>query len=84
MKISIDVPGEKPIRLVIPTRLLFNSLTAAIGAQVLRNNKELDFSISGKDLRRLVRELHRMKRKHRNLLLVDVETADGTIVRIGF
>ena len=83
MKISIDVPNKKPIRLVIPTRLLFNSLTAAIGAQVLRN-KNLDLSISSKDVRRLVREMHRMKQKHRNLLLVDVEAADGTIVRIGF
>lgn len=81
MKISVDLPGRTPIRLAIPTRLLFNVLTATIGARMMRN-QNLDLPVGGKDLRRLVRELHRMKRKHPNLLLVDVETADGTIVRI--
>lgn len=81
MKISVDLPGRPPIRLAIPTRLLFNVLAATIGARMMRN-QNLDLPVGGKDLRRLVRELHRMKRKHPNLLLVDVETADGTIVRI--
>jgi len=83
VKIFISSPGEKTIRLSIPTRLIFNSLTAAISAGLLRKKVNADLPISGTYIRRFVKELHRIKKIHPDLIIVDIESANGEIVKIG-
>lgn len=83
MRIIIESPGEKTIRLIFPTRLLFNNLTALIGAGTI--NKYIPSSsprISVGQLRGLIKEVNRVKRKYRGFVLVDVESSDGDIVKI--
>lgn len=83
MRIIIESPGEKTIRLIFPTRLLFNNLTALIGAGTI--NKYIPSSsprISAGQLRGLIKEINRVKRKYRDFVLVDVESSDGDIVKI--
>lgn len=83
MKIIIKSPNERTIRLIFPTRLLFNSLTAKIGAAALKKYVPSDkFKIKPRDLHKLIKEINRIKRKYPGLVLVDVETSDGDIVKI--
>ncbi len=84
MKIYIKSPGTITVRLIFPTRMLFNRLTAAIAEKLLKEHAALfkDADISSADLRRLAREVNRMKKKHPHLCLVHVESAGGDIVKI--
>lgn len=82
MKIKIKSEG-KNINLVFPTRLLVNRFTASIGAEVINENSGSgDMEINAKDLQKLFNEINRIKRKYPKLVLVDVESANGDIVKI--
>lgn len=81
MRIFIHSPGNRTIRLALPTRLLFNNVTALIGASMFRTQLA-NSGIKAADLRKLVRELHRMRKKHPGLMLVEVEQSGGDTVRI--
>ena len=81
MRIWIHSPGNRTIRLALPTRLLLNHFTILIGAAVFRAQLA-NSGISAGDLRKFVRELHRMRKKHPGLMLVEVEQSQGQSIRI--
>ncbi|NMB43002.1 MAG: hypothetical protein GX995_02580 [Clostridiales bacterium] len=82
MKIKI-ISKEKNINLNLPTRLLFNGLTARIAAKAINDNVDTNnLELTSKDMKRLFDELNRIKRKYPDLVLVDVESASGEIVKI--
>lgn len=82
LRILIQSPGEKRIRLIFPTRLLFNFMTASLVARIVGKYIPMEEAISSKDIRRMVRVIRRMKRKHPKMKLVHVESSDGEIVQI--
>lgn len=85
MRIFIHSPNErKKINLRFPTRLLFNYVTVTLGAKMIDKYVVMDGAISTHDLRRLVKVLRRMKKKHPHLKLVDIESKDGEVVQISF
>ena len=80
MKILVENHGEGPdIRLWIPTGLLLNRLSAAVGAQIL---SRYEASLTAAQLRLLFTRLRRIRRDFPHLPLVELESADGTHVRI--
>ena len=83
MRITIKSPDKRTIKLAFPTRMIFNNFTAMIGAASIRkyvSTKEV--SISSADLRRLMKEINRIKRKCPDFELVNVESSDGERVEI--
>lgn len=83
MRITIQSPGEKTIKLAFPTRLIFNSLTAKIGAASIKKHVSTEeANISSDDLKRFIKEIHRIKRKYPNLELLNIESDDGEKVII--
>ncbi|ODU57173.1 MAG: hypothetical protein ABT01_02700 [Clostridium sp. SCN 57-10] len=84
MRILVHAAGDKTIRVVFPTRLLFNSLTALLAKTAVQKYVpgEAGAHLQAHDIRRLMRELNRMKRIHPHLELVSVDSADGDHIRI--
>lgn len=83
MRITIQSPSEKTIRLGFPTRMIFNRFTAKIGAASIRKYVSTeDTDISSDDLNKLMKEINRIKRKYPDLELVNVESSDGEKVTI--
>ena len=65
MKILIQSPNEKTIRLFIPTRLFFNRFTALIGAGAFKKYVAIEnTNIRPSDLYRLMKEFKRIKKKY--------------------
>jgi hypothetical protein len=83
MRITIKSPDFKTIRLIFPTKLLFNTLTARIGCGIINKYVPSDeIKLSSQDLRRLSKEIIRIKKKYPDLILVDVVSGDGEQVQI--
>jgi len=84
MKILISSRGEKTVKLLVPTRLIFNRLTGFIVAKAL--SKYVSFNeninISSYDINRIIKEFIRMKKKFPDLVLVDIESSNGDIIQI--
>lgn len=83
MRIIVKSPNEKPIRIILPTRLVFNKLTARIGAGAI--NKYIPskkFKINSHDLHRFMKGINRIKHKYPGLVLVDAESSDGEKLQI--
>ncbi len=81
MRIRIQESGGHRYRLTLPTRLVVNAVTATVCAKVFRDRDPVK-GIDGRELRRWARELHRVRKKHPGLLLVDIESANGETVQI--
>lgn len=83
MRILVESHDEKAIRLIFPTVMIFNRLTAAIGSTAIKQHLGTDLTeFKPEDINKLFRELRRMKRKYPHLELVSVDSADGDKVRI--
>ncbi len=84
MRILVHGAGEKPIRIAFPTRLIFNGLTALLTKTAVQKYApdQVGARLRARDLRRLMRELNRMKRIHPHLELVSVDSSDGDHIRI--
>lgn len=84
MRILVHAAGEKPIRIVIPTRVLCNRLTAALCSSLTQKYaaKRHAFSLPPHAVHRLMRELNRAKRMHPGLELVSVDSSEGDHIRI--
>lgn len=80
MKIRICSKGKKPHRMtiVLPTRVIFSSVTATIAANVA--SKEIN--VTGAQMRRLFSELRRARKTLGDMPLVEVLDSDGDYVRI--
>lgn len=80
MRIIVRDPKEGPnIRLWFPTGLIFNRLTVAIGARML---PQYGMNITYAQIHALFDEFRRAKKEFPHLPLVEVDSADGTHVRI--
>ncbi len=83
MRIIIKSPGEKTIKLAFPTRMIFNGLTAKLGAASINKYVSVDdVNISSADLKRLMKEINYIKGRYPHLELVNVESSDGKKVVI--
>lgn len=84
MRIKVQENGGKAINLIFPTGLLFNPITAKIAFVAIEKalKQKEEFRISEKQLRQLFFALRDCKRNFPGLVLVDVESADGDLVKI--
>lgn len=84
MHIYVEGQNEKTISIRLPTRLFLNGATATIGTAVLKRYVEFPegVKLSGAQLRSLFREIHRCRKRYPGLYLVDIESADGSIVKV--
>lgn len=80
MRIDIE-GGEKDIHLAFPTRALCNSVTASIAGAALRNSMEVP-ELSAEQVRMLFQCLLQCKKNYPDLVLVDIDNADGTKIKI--
>ena len=87
MKIAIK-SDTKSLTIRIPSFLLFNPITATLcGSRIIRSimkddKNEDDIRITAKDARKLFREINRVRRKHKDWYIVDVEDGEGESVKI--
>ena len=87
MKIAIK-SDAKSLTIRIPSFLLFNPITATLcGSRIIRSimkddKNEDDIRITAKDARKLFREINRVRRKHKDWYIVDVEDGEGESVKI--
>lgn len=80
MRIIVENHGDGPdIRLLFPTGLLLNRLSATVGAQLL---SRYEAPLTAAQLRLLFVQLRRIRKDFPRLPLVELESADGTRVRI--
>ncbi len=75
MKIIIN-DSDKEIKIKLPYHLVFNSLSATVLPKVINKNAESEGVITSKQLRQLMRELSRFRKKHRKWVLVDIENGE--------
>lgn len=79
MKIVVNSKDGTNIILPFPTGLMLNSAMAGIGMKYL---KQHGINISKKQSSAFIKELNRFRRKHRDWVLVEVQSADGDYVKI--
>lgn len=78
MKLIVTKP-ERDIRLLLPTGLVLNGLSAQIVSLAMRKK---DVRLSPAQLSGLFRELRRFKREHPDWVLVEAETASGEYITV--
>lgn len=79
MKVRIT-GGEKNLRIDIPDWLLFGRLTLWLAARV--GGKYAPEGISPEQMKILLEELRKVKKKHGSWVLVEVNSADGEQVKV--
>ena len=83
MRIRIKSKDEKNINLVLPTSLVLSDLTALIAANAINKKAETkECKISSRDLCKLMAAMRKIKKKYGRFELVDIQSADGDIVKI--
>ena len=78
MKITVR-SDEVNLCIPFPTGLVFNDLTAAIAPKFLEQN---GITITAKQARKVIRAMRKFKRRHRDWVLVEVQSADGDYVEV--
>lgn len=76
MKIIINGSDEST-EIKIPGRLILNSITATVAPKLISKKAEPGFSLTGKQLRPLIREINKFRKKHRDWVLVEVVDGDS-------
>ena len=86
MRIYVKSPGSRTINIVLPTRLILNNITATRGTKQINkyisNNTQEEMNLSSIDIRKFIKLIHQLKKKYPDWCIVDVESADGEIVKI--
>jgi hypothetical protein len=86
MRLKIHSDDNKNINIALPSWMVFSDLTAAIAARIIRKHQKAEgedgWFPSRKDLCRIMKELRKLKKKYKHLDLVDVQSADGDMVKI--
>ena len=86
MRIYVKSPGSRTINIALPSRLILNNLTATIGTKqinkYLGESTQKDVALSSQEARKLIKLIHQLKKKYPDWYIVDVESADGEIVKI--
>ena len=94
MRVYIKSKEAPTIRIMLPTGLLLNSFTAKVGARCINryikseeekgagetNNENC--RITAEQALALFEEIQRCRQKYPGMYLVDIESADGEIVKI--
>ncbi|MBD5103901.1 MAG: hypothetical protein HDT47_03445 [Ruminococcaceae bacterium] len=70
------------MNLTLPSRLILNGLTATLAPKWINKKingfkKNSEISITGSQLRTLIREINRYRRKHKDWVLVEVEEGEN-------
>ena len=78
MRITVR-SGDFKLRIPFPAGLVFNDLTAALVPKIMEQN---GMTITTKQARKLIRAMKKYKRRHRDWVLVEVQSADGDYVEI--
>ena len=88
MRIRIQTAGKRPRTILLPNWLIMNPITAFfVGHDSAKQKEEADEpSFTPKQLRKLFREIKRLKRKYRKQgwYLVEAQEADGSQLKIQF
>ncbi len=83
MKITINENGCKRIKIRIPTRLVISRLSLRVLRRHAREDGEHAFRLPRpRDMRRIRREVKRMKAIHPNWCLVEAASTDGELIEI--
>lgn len=83
MRIIVKGPNHPPIFIGIPTLMLFNGLTAGLGAKILRKYVKFNnMEISPKVAREMAKLISQYRMKHGRLELIRVDTHDDEHVQI--
>lgn len=78
MKITVR-SEDTNLWIPIPTALFLNDLTAGLAPQFLA---PYGVTITAKQARKFIRAMKKYKRRHRDWVLVEVQSADGDYVEI--
>ena len=79
MKILVKEHGGHTIRLIFPSGLVLNSLSASFLPKYL---EEQGIHITREQARVFIKELNRFGKRHKDWKLVEVQDADGYFVEI--
>lgn len=79
MKILVKEHGGLSIRLVFPSGLVLNSISASFLPKYL---EEQGVHITRAQALMFIKELNRFRKRHKDWTLVEVQDADGDIVEI--
>lgn len=79
MKILVKEHGGHTIRLIFPSGLVLNSLSASFLPKYL---EEQGIHITREQARFFIKELNRFRKRHKDWKLVEVQDADGDFVEI--
>ena len=72
---------KKGINLIIPNSLMFNLVSALFVKKII--NKHIpQGKLKYSDIRKISSILRRMKKNHPGMALVDINTSDGTVIKI--
>ncbi len=86
MRIYVKSPGSRTINLVLPTRLILNNITATIGTKqvnrYINKSTQEEIHLSTTEVRKFIKLVHQLKKKYPDWCIVDVESADGEVVKI--
>lgn len=82
MRILIKTDGlKKGINIIIPNSLIFNSASALFVKKII--NKHIpQWKLKYSDIRKISSLLRKMKKNHPGMALVDINTSDGTVIKI--
>lgn len=80
MKVKIH-SADFHLTLGLPTAMMLNGLTARIAAHSI-NEEQHGTRFTPEQMNRLFREIKAVRRDFPDWVLVDVETADGEIVKV--
>lgn len=79
MKIAIQEHSGRNFRIVVPTGLLLNRLTARFIPGLLERK---GFTLNRKQVMEIAREIRSFRKKHRDWKLIEVQSASGDHVEI--
>ena len=79
MRVVVNSPGCKRIRIWFPSGLVWNPITAMLLPGILRQN---GIEITREQALTMVRAINRYRRRHPNWKLVEVESANGERVEV--
>ncbi len=81
MRIHVKTSG-KNIRLLFPSFLAMNALTARIGAHCIQKQTGIFQGLGEQELQALFREIRRQKKKHPDWCLAEITDAKHTYVKV--
>lgn len=79
MRIIVKSKERPNIRLLLPSCLMLNRFCAGWAAKGMESN---GMPITKAQAVKLIRELNRYRKKHRDWVLVEVTASDGTYVKV--